>query len=148
MSNRTEESLLARRKAATRATPGPWTACREAEPRNTRDSTIRSLKWGADIATVPDDADADHIAASDPTTVTADIDEILQLRRAVSLLEQEADWLAEKLAQRDCPSQCEPYELVADLPCVCTEHPCEGGSTAACWRKVAHKAVKSTRHGE
>ena len=74
MTNRTTESLLARRELAEKATPGPW---RE------KGEEVYSLDFDGEYYPLGDsmiEEDAAHIAANDPSTVIADIDEILRLR--------------------------------------------------------------------
>ena len=146
--DRSEKALLARLETAKKATPGPWEPDYRGQyvfglpPDEIMVAEMRGIGDGLDAKQRA--ANAAHIAASNPDVVIADIGEILWLRAALARLEKEADWLAEKLARRDCPSQCERYELVAGLPCVCADKPCEGGDTASCWRKVAHKAVEKS----
>lgn len=68
-------SLLARRALAEKATPGPWVR---------KGGYLVYGPWGerpvSDKEGILNPADAAHIAANDPPTVIADIDEILRLR--------------------------------------------------------------------
>lgn len=93
--DRTTESLLARRELAEKATPGPWVR---------KGGYLVYGPWGdrpvSDKEGILNPADAAHIAANDPPTVIADIDEILRLRAQVERLEKEADWLiSEKIVE-------------------------------------------------
>lgn len=84
----TTVSLLARRALAEKATPGPWVR---------KGGYLVYGPWGDRPVSgeegILNPADAAHIAANDPPTVIADIDEILRLRAQVERLEKEADWL-------------------------------------------------------
>ena len=100
--SRTTEALLARRELAEKATPGPWVKGITIG----RGYAVDAI-WDCSGALVVDteksvspyeESDAAHIAASDPATVMADIDEILRLRADVERLEKEANWLATRLA--------------------------------------------------
>ena len=100
--DRTTEALLARRALAEKATPGPWVKGITIG----RGYAVDAI-WDCSGALVADteksvspyeESDAAHIAASDPATVMADIDEILRLRAGVERLEKEANWLAIRLA--------------------------------------------------
>lgn len=73
--DRTTESLLARRDLAEKATPGPWIRERGFLVYGPWRGRPVSGKEG-----ILNPADAAHIAANDPPTVIADIDEILRLR--------------------------------------------------------------------
>ena len=93
--NCTTVSLLARRALAEKATPGPWVR---------KGGYLVYGPWGdrpvSDKEGILNPADAAHIAANDPPTVIADIDEILRLRAQVERLEKEADWLiSEKIVE-------------------------------------------------
>ena len=122
MTDRSPEALLARRALAEKATPGKWILKKDpigsfdddvtfvTTKRRKRDSTVEIAKLEC---TYPYDnapnafnleqrANGAHIVASDPSTVMADIDEILRLRAEVERLEKEADWLALVLANNGC----------------------------------------------
>lgn len=92
MNNR--DALLARREAAEKTTPGPWKTdgrflyALTEELDGTRQINIAEMMYPYR------EADAAHIAANDPTTIMADIDEILRLREEMERLEKEANWLA------------------------------------------------------
>ena len=101
MTDLSTEALLARRELAKKATPGPW----KTEPRKLYVFTTNDEKMiaelrisGGDIPWSEVQANARYIAANDPPTVLADIDEILRLRADVARLEREADWLAQAAA--------------------------------------------------
>lgn len=103
MTDRTTEALLARRALAEKATPGPWKK-RIALLRGYVVDAIWDCNGDliADTERSPlrcdEESNAAYIAASDPATVMADIDEILRLRADVERLEKEANWLATRLA--------------------------------------------------
>ena len=97
------EALMARRKLAEQATPGPWKqtvilyddeAGRYYDCVDIAGSMIRlavywtgnSKMWGGKSVYEMKDANAVHIAANDPTTVIATIDELLRLREQVEAL--------------------------------------------------------------
>ena len=121
MNARTTESLLARQALAGKATPGPWFAihaddemCTNASYVATKDEDASpeeayrhivalTLYQAKRVACHEDerwDENAAHIAANAPSTVIADIDEILRLREKVERLEKEADWLARICAEQ------------------------------------------------
>ena len=121
MNARTTESLLARQALAEKATPGPWFAihaddemCTNASYAATKDEDASpeeayrhivalTLYQAKRVACHEDerwDENAAHIAANAPSTVIADIDEILRLREKVERLEKEADWLARICAEQ------------------------------------------------
>lgn len=121
MNARTTESLLARQALAEKATPGPWFAihaddemCTNASYVATKDEDASpeeayrhivalTLYQAKRVACHEDerwDENAAHIAANAPSTVIADIDEILRLREKVERLEKEADWLARICAEQ------------------------------------------------
>lgn len=78
---------------------------------------------------------AAHIAASDPATVMADINEILCLRAEVERLEKEADWLALVLANVGCGIPLTEYlgEDVNGMSPPTPEH----------WREAARKVIEN-----
>ncbi len=109
--DRSTESLLARRALAEKATPGPWFAihaddemCTNASYVATKDEDASpeeayrhivalTLYQAKRVACHEDerwDENAAHIAANAPSTVIADIDEILRLRAEVNYWQQEA----------------------------------------------------------
>lgn len=84
------KALLMRRELAEKATPGPW------------EVSNFMLKANDQLIAHLDDyfqKDMDFVAANDPSTVQADIDEILRLREENGRLDREAEWLADKLKQ-------------------------------------------------
>ena len=84
MTDRTTESLLARRELAEKATPGPW--IRE------RGFLVYGPWRGRPVSGeegILNPADAAHIAANSPDVVMDDIDEILRLRAEVEFWRQE-----------------------------------------------------------
>lgn len=104
--DRTTESLLTRRALAEKATPGEWITTginsvhgsycnRLIYPDENPHFLIASMSSTNNPKCAEDAA---YIAASDPATVMADIDEILRLRADVERLEKEANWLATRLA--------------------------------------------------
>lgn len=108
MNARTTESLLARRALAEKATPGEWITTginsvhggyrnRLIYPDENPDVLIASMNNTSNSKCAED---ADHIVASNPSTVMDDIDEILRLREKVERLEKEADWLARICAEQ------------------------------------------------
>lgn len=153
--SRTTEALLARRELAEKATPGPW---RE------KGEEVYSLDFDGEYYPLGDsmiEEDAAHIAANDPSTVIADIDEILRLRAEVEFwrqetqdvrenfertlqcerdktdrLEREADWLALVLANAGCGIPLTEYigEAVNGMSPPAPEH----------WREAARKAVETS----
>lgn len=73
------EALLARRELAEKATPGPWLT----NDRNTSTPFDISIKNGTCFCQIgwgTKRQDITHIAANDPPTVIATIDELLRLR--------------------------------------------------------------------
>lgn len=142
--DRTTEALLARRALAEKATRGPWIT-----------TGINSVHGGYRNRLIyPDETpyfliasmcntnnpkcaeDADHIAASAPSTVVADINEILRLRAEVKRLEKEADWLALVLANAGCGVPASEY----------IERDINGMSPPAPehWREAARNAMEGT----
>lgn len=110
--NRNNESLLARRALAEKATPGPWYANRSGRGVITQYTPLKDRTFGygcgdefvcdlndGEYHEYCDDKEqvntAAHIAANSPDVVMADIDEILRLREKVERLEKEADYLAQ-----------------------------------------------------
>lgn len=135
-SDRTTESLLARRALAEKATPGPWEI--GTSMYLTRDVITSSAKY---IAVEPIGGsysttcyNFSYIAANSPDVVMADIDEILRLREEVERLEKEADWLALVLANAGCGVPLAWYidEGVNGMSPPDPEH----------WREAARKAVE------
>ena len=153
--DRSIESLLARRALAEKATPGPWVRKGEYLVYGPWGDRPVSGKEG-----ILNPADAAHIAANDPPTVIADIDEILRLRAEVEFwrqetqdvrenfertlqcerdktdrLEREADWLALVLANAGCGIPLTEYigEAVNGMSPPAPEH----------WREAARKAVEA-----
>lgn len=118
MTDLSAEALLARRALAEKATPGPWVQNIPEEddfdndcsfistPDRNAESVIEiaKLEYTDTYSDEPTDfvheqrANAAYIAAFDPTTVMAYIDEILRLRAEVERQDKEADWLATRLA--------------------------------------------------
>ena len=101
MSNpdRTTESLLARRALAEKATPGPWKTVFLEEERVVIDrsgTVICHCETDDDFKDEETKASITfnlyHIAASDPSTVMADIDEILRLREEVKKLQKDLNY--------------------------------------------------------
>ena len=156
MTDRTTESLLARRELAEKATPGPW--IRE------RGFLVYGPWRGGPVSGkegILNPADAAHIAANSPDVVMDDIDEILRLRAEVEFwrqetqdvrenfertlqcerdktdrLEREADWLALVLANAGCGIPLTEYigEAVNGMSPPAPEH----------WREAARKAVETS----
>ena len=99
MTERTTESLLARRALAEKATPGPWkleitfynyspyVMAKEKDTDNYNTAIAWLCPRDPDMA-LEREIDAAHIAANSPDVVMADIDEILRLRREVRRLEE------------------------------------------------------------
>ena len=164
--SRTTEALLARRELAEKATPGPWKSVYDycVLPNIYDDRPANVLI--ADCSREHDHdkktkANALYIAANDPSTVIADIDEILRLRAEVKFwrqetqdvrenfertlqcerdktdrLEREADWLALVLANAGCGIPLTEYigEAVNGMSPPAPEH----------WREAARKAVETS----
>ncbi len=84
MTNRTTESLLARRALAEKATPGPWKkgiALRQGYGVDAIWDCNDTLVADSEFSESPrEESDIAHIAANSPDVVMADIDEILRLR--------------------------------------------------------------------
>ena len=93
------ESLLARKELAEKATPGPWEKMFE-----TAVGTDNGHKVPLRIASTNFESDAAHIAANSPGVVIATINELVRLRAECARLDQEAEWLADKLKQYKGPS--------------------------------------------
>lgn len=156
MTDRTTESLLARRELAEKATPGPWIRERGFLVYGPWRGRPVSGKEG-----ILNPADAAHIAANSPDVVMDDIDEILRLRAEVEFwrqetqdvrenfertlqcerdktdrLEREADWLALVLANAGCGIPLTEYigEAVNGMSPPAPEH----------WREAARKAVETS----
>lgn len=131
----TTVSLLARRALAEKATPGPWVRER---------GFLVYGPWGDRPVSgeegILNPADAAHIAANDPPTVIADIDEILRLREEMERLEKEADWLALVLANVGCGVPLTEYigEAVNGMSPPAPEH----------WREAARRAVEGETRKE
>lgn len=156
------ESLLARRALAEKATPGPWAnydtvkslfGCEPfdwgnvyARLHDNRLWIIMSMNnnmiteeekeqaWKDKRKYDPGQSgkNAAFVAANDPTTVIATIDEIIRLRGEVEQLEKEIGWFISK--RFGCPmddSLCKLEEGKSDT-FLCVEH----------WREAARKAVE------
>lgn len=174
MTNRTTESLLARRALAEKATKGDWYMFRLTHPSD--HFNVRASFSAANVEQIcrcnaPTDANqanAAHIAANDPSTVIADIDEILRLRAEVEFwrqetqdvrenfertlqcerdktdrLEREADWLAEQLSD-SCSFTGEhncgiPKPCPKTYGCGCLDVEAEE------WREAARKAMEEVK---
>lgn len=133
----TTVSLLARRALAEKATPGPWVRER---------GFLVYGPWGDRPVSgeegILNPADAAHIAANDPPTVIADIDEILRLREEMERLEKEADWLAEYCWKKPEAEYHPVREMRGGFYCgACPhDHDCR-----KCWREAARKAVEEMK---
>lgn len=196
--DRTTESLLARRALASKATPGPWANNDNVERlfgRKPHDwwvvyadfcgikgaQILQCSMYGATEAEQIESrkkekmcdpgisgCNAAHIAANDPSTVIADIDEILRLRAEVAFwrqetqdvrenfertlqcerdktdrLEREADWLAEQLSD-SCSFTGEhncgiPKPCPKTYGCGCLDVEAEE------WREAARKAMEEIK---
>ena len=159
-SDRTTEALLARRALAEKATPGPWVRKGEYLVYGPWGDRPVSGKEG-----ILNPADAAHIAANDPPTVIADIDEILRLRAEVEFwrqetqdvrenfertlqcerdktdrLEKEADWLAEYCWKKPEAEYHPVREMRGGFYCGACPH---GHDCRKCWREAARKAVEA-----
>ena len=138
--DRTTESLLARRALASKATPGPWKkgiALRQGYGVDAIWDCSGALVADTEKSVSPcEESDAAHIAANSPDVVMADIDEILRLRAQVERLEKEADWLALVLANAGCGIPLTEYigEAVNGMSPPAPEH----------WREAARKAVETS----
>ena len=116
MTDRTTESLLARRALAEQATPGPWYADSEGFRVRTQYTPLkkRTIGYACSNDFVCDLNDeeyheylngkeqantAAHIAANSPDVVMADIDEIIRLRREVRRLEDALDNIVMRLRE-------------------------------------------------
>lgn len=139
--NRTTESLLARRELAEKATPEKWNLLQIfAEDEN----YVGPETWadmGKAVCICRYAKDAQYIAANDPPTVIADIDEILRLRAQVERLEKEADWLAEYCWKKPEAEYHPLREMRGGFYCgACPhDHDCR-----KCWREAARKAVETS----
>lgn len=153
--DRNIEALLARRELAEKATPGPWFAicsddemCMNTSYVATKDEdappeeayrhiVALTLYQAKRVACHQDERwneNAAHIAANAPSTVMADIDEILRLRAEVERLENEANWLALVLANVGCGVPESEY-IDMDINGMSPPEPEH-------WREAARNAVK------
>lgn len=166
--SRTTGFLLARRALAEKATPEKWNLLQIfAEDEN----YVGPETWadmGKAVCICRYAKDAQYIAANDPPTVIADIDEILRLRAEVEfwrqetqhvrenfertlqcerdktdLLEREADWLAEQLSY-SCSFTGEqncgiPKPCPKTYGCGCLDVEAEE------WREAARKTVEEMK---
>lgn len=141
--DRTTESLLARRALASKATPGPWKkgiALRQGYGVDAIWDCSGALVADTEKSVSPcEESDAAHIAANSPDVVMADIDEILRLRAQVERLEKEADWLAEYCWKKPEAEYHPLREMRGGFYCgACPhDHDCR-----KCWREAARKAVE------
>ncbi len=137
--NRTTESLLSRRELAEKATPGPWNkgiALRQGYGVDAIWDCNGTLVADTEFSDSPrEESNAAHIAANDPSTVMADIDEILRLRAQVERLEKEVDWLADRIGKMQ---GCRFAFMGPDSPC---DETCRNDCVSA-WREAARKAVE------
>lgn len=142
--DRTTESLLARRALASKATPGPWKkgiALRQGYGVDAIWDCSGALVADTEKSVSPcEESDAAHIAANSPDVVMADIDEILRLRAQVELLEKEADWLAEYCWKKPEAEYHPLREMRGGFFCdACPyDYDCR-----KCWREAARKAVEA-----
>lgn len=144
MSERTIESLLARRALASKATPGPWKkgiALRQGYGVDAIWDCSGALVADTEKSVSPcEESDAAHIAANSPDVVMADIDEILRLRAQVERLEKEADWListkiVEEWNGRFVGAQNKDNSGYAVYP--------TKAEAVASWREAARKAIEN-----
>ena len=147
MTDRTTESLLARRELAEKATPGPWKSVYDycVLPNIYEDRPANVLI--ADCSREHDHdkktkANALYIAANSPDVVMDDIDEILRLRAQVERLEKEADWLAENCWKKPEAEYHPLREMRGGFFCdACPyDYDCR-----KCWREAARKAVEEVK---
>lgn len=147
MTDRTTESLLARRELASKATPGPWKSVYDycVLPNIYEDRPANVLI--ADCSREHDHdkktkANALYIAANSPDVVMDDIDEILRLRAQVERLEKEADWLAENCWKKPEAEYHPLREMRGGFFCdACPyDYDCR-----KCWREAARKAVEEVK---
>lgn len=123
------EALMARRKLAEQATPGPWQ--KSSAGRNIIGNINgRYLSHVAEASGV----DATHIAASNPTTVIATIDDLVRLRAECARLEREAEWLALVLANACCGVPLSEY-IDMDINCMSPPAPEH-------WRDAARRTLE------
>lgn len=167
----TTVSLLARRALAEKATKGDWYMFRLTHPSD--HFNVRASFSAANVEQIcqcnsPTDANqanAAHIAANDPPTVIADIDEILRLRAEVEFwrqetqhvrenfertlqcerdktdrLEKEADWLAEYCWKKPEAEYHPVREMRGGFYCGACPH---GHDCRKCWREAARKTVEA-----
>lgn len=152
------ERLVIAEKAVPKGEKTIWTAD-FASPHETcvRDAFTERILTMEDYT---DQATAAHIAASSPDVVRADIEEILQLRKEVARLNEEADWLVGMLSHytEDCPLKFSwVYEEKFPIPKIdgCDGawpdddyFDCSNSTPEKCWREAARKAVEEEgRHG-
>lgn len=144
--DRSIESLLDRRELAEKATLAPWeTDYRKAyvftpPPEQIMIAEMRGIGDGLDVA--QRQANASHIAANDPLTVIADIDEILRLRAQVERLEKEADWLISEKIVEEC-NGCFVGAFNADKGGLVVYE--SQAVAVASWREAARKAVEEVK---
>lgn len=146
MTDRTSESLLARRALAEKATPGRWDVVENLEDQTQCSVRIVSSKHHI---VLHDDwitfTDALFIVRHSPDVVMADIDEILRLREEVESLRREVENLS---GQADREAAWLAQRMVSLCECA-TCHGClyfpekdMDELTATHWREAARKAVE------
>ena len=148
MTNRTTESLLARRELAEKATPGPWgqvIAGLERVVIDSKGTVVCTVCLDEDFSDKETErqvlANLYYIAVNSPAIVVADIDEILRLRAQVERLEKEADWLAEYCWKKPEAEYHPLREMRGGFFCdACPyDYDCR-----KCWREAARKAVETS----
>ncbi|WP_304048634.1 ead/Ea22-like family protein [Desulfovibrio piger] len=126
----TQEELAEIRDLAEKAMPGSWedvAACLEC-PREVGISR-------QDLA---------YIAAANPKTVLALLDEVKRLREEVARLDKESDWFIEYIWNKDifrCPMP-EGYKCEHKFKHICCLDSEETEIRGRCWREAARKAVE------
>lgn len=91
--DRSTEALFTRRAIAEKATPGPW----KISSNGLHIAGNINGRYLSDVAQATVITDAAHIAANDPQTIMADIDEILRLRAENKRLQCAFNDAAEKM---------------------------------------------------
>lgn len=139
-----KSELIRLKELAEKATPGPWVEFGLESGNGNSSYTVGIEKPGLDICRLDSQlycknclCNAAYIAAANPQTVLALIDDLVKTKDALahcrdknSQLEKEADWLAEKA------SECAKGKCWEECPVSC-----EGKDAAQMFRDAARKAV-------
>lgn len=162
--DRSDAALRERLEIAGKAAEGPWKS--DVIPPEMVGARPRYvIRDGKGIVIVEDvyhfaswQKTGQHIAASSPDAVRADIEEILQLRQEVARLNKEADWLAKIMFfyTEECPLK---MKIQDELPIPKLDEclgawpendyfDCVKNTPKKCWREAARKAVEEEERHE